>query len=96
MAALPVNSAPAISASTALVYTPLRSALNMCHWHIAPSINDATASPHSGNIPNTQQAGAIIYSDENNSGAFFMEVKSNVYADLGVRAFPNVLVGVNI
>ena len=39
---------------------------------------------------------AKIYSNENNSGAFFMEMKSDAYGDLGVRALPNVLVEVSI
>ena len=31
--------------SAALVFAPLRSVLNVCHWHTAPSVNDATAEP---------------------------------------------------
>ena len=33
--------------SAALVYTPFRSALNVCRWHTAPSIDVATVTPHS-------------------------------------------------
>ncbi len=33
--------------SASLVYTPLRSVLNMCRWHIAPSIGVAPTTPHS-------------------------------------------------
>ncbi len=36
-----------------------------------------------------------LYSNENNQGASFAEVKSTVYGNLGVRAFPNALVAVN-
>ena len=42
-----MNNVTDISASTALAYIPFRSALNVCHWHTAPSINDAAASPYS-------------------------------------------------
>ena len=34
----------AVYAIAALVCAPLRSVLNVCHWHTAPSVNDATAS----------------------------------------------------
>jgi len=42
-----------------------------------------------------QQAGTGLYFDENDPGAFFMEVKSTAYGDLDVRALPNVLVAVS-
>ncbi len=38
---------PSILPSAALIYTSFRSVLNMCRWHIAPSIAAATAAPHS-------------------------------------------------
>ena len=40
IAQLTMNSAPPACASASLVYAPLRSVLDVCHWHTAPSVSD--------------------------------------------------------
>ena len=46
--------------SASLVYTPFRFVLNVCHWHTAPSIDVATATPHSSALHMKQSSGVSI------------------------------------